>query len=241
MAECLLTLAELAHPAWGLHPTAFEMQKCLLQAIEGLDPDPRALINQGHLSGYENRQQAFPVSKQVTSDLRERITYLAGTRFDLLKSWLETYQSGEPLELDYFISRLFGELLSQPGFGFHRDPSAGTTAANLVESIRKFRSVLIASGDYAQPLGPEYIRMVKAGILAAQYLQDWNERRAGCSLDLSRLHLPDAQPGGRRSILAGCRQPGLVGTALPAADPPVRVEPQLADGRQMDRCRMNST
>ncbi|MGB8251671.1 MAG: hypothetical protein WCF08_00520, partial [Anaerolineaceae bacterium] len=177
VAECLLTLAALAHPAWDLRPTAFEIQKCLMQAIEGLDPIRAHLLTKVIYRVTKTETTLSSFEAVTSSDLRERITYLAGNRYDQLKAWLETCQSGEPVELDYFISRLFGEILSQPGFGFHRAPAAGSTAASLVESIRKFRSVLIASGDYAQPLGPEYIRMVKAGILAAQYLQDWNERR----------------------------------------------------------------
>ena len=152
VAECLLTLAELAHPAWGMTPTPFEVQKCLQQAIEGLDPIRAHLLTR-IIYRTTKSETSLSSFEAVTSDLRERITYLAGNRFDQLKTWLETYQSGEPVELDYFISRLFGEVLSQPGFGFHRIPAAGSTAASLVESIRKFRAVLIASGDYAQPIG----------------------------------------------------------------------------------------
>jgi hypothetical protein len=176
VAECLLTLAALAHPSWGLHPTAFEMQKCLMQAIVGLDPVRAHLLTRVayRVTKGETSLSSF---EAVTSDLRERISYLAGNRFDQLKTWLETYQSGEPVELDHFISRLFGEILSQPGFGFQRNTAAGSTAASLVESIRKFRSVVTVPGDSPLLLGPEYIRMVKQGILAAQYLQEWSKRR----------------------------------------------------------------
>ena len=36
-ARCLLTLSALAHPAWGLCPSKFDVAYALLQAIEGLD------------------------------------------------------------------------------------------------------------------------------------------------------------------------------------------------------------
>ena len=43
------------------------------------------------------------------------------------------------MELDFFFSRLFGEVLSQPGFGFHANYDAGQVCANLIESAQKFR------------------------------------------------------------------------------------------------------
>jgi hypothetical protein len=175
-AECLLTLAAFAHPAWGITPTAFELQKCLIQSVDGLDP-VRAHLLTSIVYRKTKESTTLVDFAGVTSDLRERITYAAGNRFDHLKEWLETYQTGAPLPLDHFISRLFGEVLSQPGYGFHRDPAGGTTAANLVESIRKFRDVLAETGGEPADPGPEYFTMLKQGILAAQYLVDWNERR----------------------------------------------------------------
>ena len=51
----------------------------------------------------------------------------------------------EEERLDYFLSRLFGEVLSQAGFGFHRDFDAGAVAANLIESVQKFRQGLASA------------------------------------------------------------------------------------------------
>ncbi len=44
-----------------------------------------------------------------------------GERYERLRLWLEEYRQGKPAELDHFLSRLFGEVLSQPGYGFHDD------------------------------------------------------------------------------------------------------------------------
>jgi hypothetical protein len=175
-AECLLTLASLAHPAWGITPTAFELQKCLIQTINGLDP-VRAHLLTAIVYRKTKESTSLVDFAGVTSDLRERVTYAAGNRFDHLKEWLEAYQAETPLPLDHFISRLFGEVLSQSGYGFHRDPAGGAIAASLVESIRKFRAVLgDLDGEPADP-GPEYVAMLKQGVLAAQYLGDWQEPR----------------------------------------------------------------
>jgi hypothetical protein len=75
---------------------------------------------------------------------------------------------------DYFISIVFGEVLSQPGYGFHDSFDSGQITAHLVDSIRRFRK---ETGEYitedGTPLGKEYISMVNEGILAAQFLPRW--------------------------------------------------------------------
>jgi hypothetical protein len=69
---------------------------------------------------------------------------------------------------------LFGEVLSQPGFGFHDSLDSGQVAANLIESIQKFRwAVGDALAAERRPLGKEYVEMVQDGVIAAQYVQNW--------------------------------------------------------------------
>jgi hypothetical protein len=112
--------------------------------------------------------------EQIIPSSQERITYLAGEKYDHLRLWIEDYRESQILGLDYFISRLFGEILSQPGYGFHDNFDMGQVTAHLVESIRNFRK---AAGDNLSqagiPLGREYITMVNEGILAAQYIPRW--------------------------------------------------------------------
>ncbi len=172
-ARCLLTLAALAHPGWGLPPTKFDLVYALVQAIAGLD------LVRGQLLVdivYRNRQGEASLSSfdLIRPPVQERITYLLGERYERLRLWLQEYSQSAPQELDHFLSRLFGEVLSQPGFGFHGDYHAGEIAANLVESIRKFRW---AVGDIlhqeAVPLGKEYMLMVQDGVIAAQYIRSW--------------------------------------------------------------------
>jgi len=170
--QCLLTLAALAHPEWGVCPSRFDVAYALLQAIQELD-----LVRSQLLSEIVYRiKDDLPVLTSFDNllpEAQERITYRLGERFERLRLWLEqTRESGE--ELDHFLSRLFGELLSQPGFGFHTRYDAGQTAANLIESVQKFRWVagsLLA--EQRIPLGQEYLTMVQAGVIAAQYLGGW--------------------------------------------------------------------
>jgi len=95
----------------------------------------------------------------------------------MLRAWLSNFATDTHQELDHFLSRLFGEVLSQPGYGFHADYNAANIAANLVESVRKFRW---AVGDVLEEdgieIGHEYLQMVHDGVIAAQYLGSWADQ-----------------------------------------------------------------
>jgi hypothetical protein len=170
---CLLTLASIAHPEWEQLPSRFDLAHALIQAIEGLD-----LIRARLLTEIVYRDQAGePVLHpfdQIIPSTQERISYVFGEKYDHLRLWLEEYRQSEPAELDLFISRLFGEVLSQPGYGFHSSFDMGQVTANLVDSIRKFRRV---TGDNLAEAGVdlnrEYMEMVHDGVIAAQYLPGW--------------------------------------------------------------------
>lgn len=169
--QCLLTLAALAYPAWGLCPTAYDVAYALMAAIEELDL-VRAQLLAEILYRPREGQPRLESFEGLKPEVQQRITYMLGGRYEVLRRWLEAYAVEPVAELDLFLSRLFGEVLSQPGFGFHRDFDAARVAANLVESIQKFR--WITEGLEGElPLGLEYVRMVQAGVVAAQYIRSW--------------------------------------------------------------------
>lgn len=168
-ALCLLTLAQLAHPSWGMRPTQFDVAYALMTAIEGLDLVRAQLLAQ---IVYRRADGVLGAFDQIMTAMQQRITYRLGEHYQRLRDWLNTYKEGEPDELDHFWSRLFGEVLSQPGFGFHRDYGAAEVAANLVDSARKFRwTISVPPED--KTLAQEYVEMVSSGILADQYLRSW--------------------------------------------------------------------
>jgi hypothetical protein len=81
--------------------------------------------------------------------------------------------------MDIFLSRLFGEVLSQDGFGFHENFDSAAVAGRLIESVRKFRWASRSPSlttDVA--FGLEYIRMVEEGVIAAQSLPDWEAQNS---------------------------------------------------------------
>ncbi|MBN1667989.1 MAG: hypothetical protein JW862_12915, partial [Anaerolineales bacterium] len=170
---CLLTLAKLAHPQWGLEPTRFDVAYALLYSLAGLDLVRAQLLAQ-QVFRPQAQDMLLPFDS-IPDEMQQRITFRFGEEYDRLFVWLQVYRAHPPLELDHFLGRLFGEVLSQPGFGFHADYNAATVAANLVESVQKFRwataGALAAEGV---ELGKEYLEMVADGVIAAQYLLPWH-------------------------------------------------------------------
>jgi len=113
----------------------------------------------------------------IKADNQGRITYLFGNRYELIRKWIKDYQQRDPQPLDHFVRRLFGELLSQPGFGFHQNTDASRAAANLIESIKNFQTAMASekfSGNSVDlDLGLEYVNLLSEGVLAAQYAETW--------------------------------------------------------------------
>jgi hypothetical protein len=179
-AQCLVTLTLLAHPHWcaGLAepPSRFDVAYALIQAVAGLDLVRAQLLVDAVYSLNERRPHLASFD-EITPAVQERVTFSLGRRCRQLFDWLADYAAGPEVEVDYFFSRLFGEVLSQPGFGFHASFNDGEIAANLVESARKFRYALAGIPlPEGRSLGEEYICMVQDGVVAAQYILSWRSQ-----------------------------------------------------------------
>jgi hypothetical protein len=190
--HCLLTLAAIAHPRWKIAPSRFDVAYALMQAVEGMD-----LVRAQLLAEIVYRvQDGVPTLgsfDRIRPEMQERLTFVLGERYEGLQAWIEDYVCSRPrgsaseqsidppgLPLDHFLSHLFGEVLSQKGYGFHRNYDAAEVAANLIESVRKFRWVTEETGYLGVEgnrslvsLGQEYIEMVEEGVIAAQYVRSW--------------------------------------------------------------------
>jgi hypothetical protein len=182
--RALVTLAKLAHPAWQIEPRhqvkRFDVVQTLLSVIGELDLARATLLAEVRFVGGK----LLPFQEITKNpEMRSRITEVFGERFDKLVGWLDAYRAGNPETIDIFFSRLFGEVLSQKGFGFHFSKRANPQnaydeariIANLIDSSRSFRYTL----NQIEPdtdSGQEYARMVDAGILADQYEpRDWKK------------------------------------------------------------------
>lgn len=180
LARVMITLLALAHPDWGMPvPPRADIVDVFVQVIDGLDPvRARLLADIVYKPGHGGALTSF---EQIQPAMRERITYVAGERYESLRTWLEQERSAasqRPMPPDYFLSRLFGEVLSQPGFGFHSNLEGGRVAAQLIESARKFRQVLYPHWREEQnwaAVGQEYMALVDEGVLAALYTESWRD------------------------------------------------------------------
>ena len=213
--RCLLTLAAIAHPQWGICPGRFDVAYALMQAIDGMDL-VRAQLLAEIVYRVKDNVPTLSSFDQINPDMQERVTFVLGGRYEDLRAWIEDYitrpkaplpEVGRgwgrgPVEFDHFLSRLFGEVLSQAGYGFHRSYDAGEVAANLIESVQKFRWVTNVTSppkpalseveglggtegghegnfiteegkEESKPLGQEYVEMVQDGVVAAQYIRSW--------------------------------------------------------------------
>ncbi len=170
-SHALITLAALAHPHWNIHPPKFDVAYALMQSIDGLD-----LVRAQLLTDIVYRQRDLQLSTfdQIKPDVQERITFSIGNRYSTLRNWIEEYRASDVLPLDHFLRKLFGEVLSQAGYGYHRNFDSVRVAASLVESVKKFRLALDLTGlQDLLGLGREYIQMLEDGVIAASYLEGW--------------------------------------------------------------------
>jgi len=174
--QTMLTLSAIGYPTWEMKPKRINLAYALMQAIDGLDLVRAQLLTSTH-NKNANNDGWLPPFEDVPAQLRERITYRIGKRYDRLRNWLIEASQDPSLPMDFFMNRLFGEVLSQPGFGFYQDLDSGNTIANLIESIQKFRWAVGApmASDPAS-IGKEYLQMVQDGVIAAQYMRTWGQR-----------------------------------------------------------------
>ena len=173
-SHALITFAAVAHPHWNVHPPKFDIAYAFMQAIDGLD-----LVRAQLLADIVYRQRDLTLSsfENIKPDVQERITFTFGNRYSILRDWLLAYREGLPLPLDHFFRKLFGEVLSQAGFGYHRNFDSVRVAGNLVESVKNFRNAMepsIVGKDRPNfDLGREYIAMLEDGVIAASYMEAW--------------------------------------------------------------------
>ncbi|HET9912854.1 MAG TPA: hypothetical protein VFQ13_13240, partial [Anaerolineales bacterium] len=178
-SQALLTLSALAHPEWNIYPPRFDVAYAFMKSIEGLDLVRAQLLAE---IVYRQRELRLSTFDEIDPGVQERITFIVGNRYTTLREWLLAYREGVELPFDHFMRKLFGEVLSQPGFGFHADFDSVRVASSLVESVRHFRqsleaTVLFQTTDSRFPhLGKEYIQMLQDGVIAASYVEGWRSQ-----------------------------------------------------------------
>ncbi|PKN87650.1 MAG: hypothetical protein CVU46_03795 [Chloroflexi bacterium HGW-Chloroflexi-8] len=173
LTHVLLTWAKIAHPEWQLIPSTYDLRIALTHCIQGMDPIRADLMVR---SIYRPRNE-FWLTEIGTTNLafQERITLSLCNKFQFLYDWLFNALNDRS-DLDVFISRFYGEILTQRGFGFSDNFIAADVTSRLVESIQKFRRVVSAEQNHDSiNLSKEYIKTLEQGIIAALYLESWDK------------------------------------------------------------------
>jgi len=183
----LLTLVLLGHPDWPLRiqgeayslPVE-DVALALRTTLAGLDP-----IRSQYLA-----RAALPLGERVLRDLSgsadsgsgrenlgrlwENVGYQVAERYEALRLWISSYHEGDPEPVDIFLSRVFGDLLSRPGYGFCDETARARAYGRLVESAAKFRSAVGLDGAVDDDtVAREYVQLVLEGTASAEYLLDW--------------------------------------------------------------------
>lgn len=188
--SCMLTLAEIAYPDWSKKaPLAHDVVYAFSRAIKGLDL-VRARLMFDEL--YRPAGETFTLEPfEAMNVLKQpRIPAEIGVRYNQLREWLLGYAArSDKKDLDFFFASLFGDVLTCEGFGFENDFEAARIVADLMESVRKFRWAMdesfVADGRL---YGGEYLDMLRAGTISAQYVQDWASQNGQNAVTLAPAH-----------------------------------------------------
>jgi hypothetical protein len=168
----LISWTKLAYPEWGLSPSIYQFRTAITQAIGNMDPVRADLLSRIVLS--KNTTFALRPMDEVRPEMLERITIQAVFQYQKIYSWLMNYQNNKS-EVDVFLASFFGEILSQPGFGFHENYDGAEITGRLIESMQNFRKNTFShfqktGGNWAL----DYITMLENGLISALYLQTWD-------------------------------------------------------------------
>ena len=165
--KTLILLSKFAYPGWQIRVSFLDAAVALTNSIAGLDLNRAHLLLGGFdpVNPYLNKLPDPVISDRISTELLER--------YEALSSWLVSTDPDEPL--DSYLSRLFGEVLSQPGFHFENNVQAGTSTAVLMESFHKFSLSLDQKMQSDQKMASHaFIEAIDSGLISAFYLSDWD-------------------------------------------------------------------
>jgi hypothetical protein len=173
--KAFLTFAKLAFPSYGIIPTREDVRNAFLTSIEDCDLIRADLLAQMMYTTSAATPQ-LRVFEPVNKEMRTRITVEVGTQFNRLRNWIIENSSPAEQDLDSFLSRLFGELLSQKGFCFHTDGDSAALVSRLIESCRNFRFTLQAERSASNlEYSKTFVQLIESGIFSSQFIPNGDD------------------------------------------------------------------
>ena len=167
--QSLITLVALGNPGLEILPTRNEIAQAFHHSIEGLDIIRSVLLTQNVYFEKNGSFRLLPFN-ELKPPILKRIPEILLKRYEKIRLWLLENQQSDFVYLDMYIYRLFGDLLSHPGYKFHTDLHAAKMTADLIKSYQNFRisTLEFFSNDPTQ-MSKEYCKILKDGILSAYY------------------------------------------------------------------------
>jgi hypothetical protein len=176
VAQCLLSIAQLVHPEWEYPCTQIDLRNALMVVIPELDIVRADLISQT-LYSEKKADQILGSFDRLKPEMQSRITYQVGEKIERLRQWIEEYRKEDTLPLYGFFSRIFGELLSQPGFSLQTNLDAAEITSRLINSAKKFRAIRQGEDKINEnELTREYIHNIRTGLIASQNIEPIKEK-----------------------------------------------------------------
>jgi len=175
VTNAVMVLAKHAYPQWKMPITIEQLRSALMVLLPDCNIIRASLLAQNIL--HTNHQlEHFSSIPQFT---RDRITYEIGNKFDAILDWIKNSIQKEQVPLDVFLSLLFGEVLSQPGFGLHEDVDNAVLLTRLITSIREFRLTFQSLAEQQnKDSGLLFMETLQRGLLPAAYYRNAPETDA---------------------------------------------------------------
>lgn len=158
-----LTWLALAHPDWGIKPSAYDVAEAMTLSIHGLDPSRAAILAERL---YQPEVPLLLPAQELPDRLVERVGAGNLVLVEELRLWLAE-QNGRN-SLDTFLHNLFTQLLSQRRFQPTPDLAAAAVCEWLVESAVRLRRSAAAIG-FKTPaeIGAAFIDGINQGLVTA--------------------------------------------------------------------------
>ena len=92
--QCLLTIAALCHPSWGIVPAKSDVAHALMLAIDELDLVRAQLLAEIAYRVRDGVPHLLPFV-EIEPAMQERITFLLGGRYEGLRTWVAAHGADE--------------------------------------------------------------------------------------------------------------------------------------------------